>query len=114
MSVDRGGLRIIKKKMPRRARTTRRGIRNLGKLTPNAKRPELQNFVVILKIRKVICISFSNREQILNLQVRRTVWSGSRFRLCVLEHCPDELKHAIYISKFSNFGKISEMHQNNI
>ncbi len=43
-------------------------------------------FVVILKIRKVICISFSNREQILNLQVRQTFWSGPRLRLCVLEY----------------------------
>ncbi len=86
--------------MPRRGRTTRRGIRNLGKLTRSAKQAELQIFVVILKIRKVLTIKFGYQEQILNLQVRRTVWFGSRLRPCVLEHFPGDSKTEIHMSNF--------------
>ncbi len=103
--------RTTRRGMLRRARTTRRGIRNLGKLIRNAKQPVLQILVVILKIRTVICISFSIREQTLNIQARRTVWFGSRLRLCVLEHFLNEFKHAEDMSKLSKFCKNIEMHK---
>ncbi len=84
---------------------------SLGKLARNAKRPELQHFVVIIKIGNVFNIRFCYREQILNLQVRRTVWFGSRLRLCVLDFCPNGSKTVEHMSKLSFFYKI-EMHQN--
>ncbi len=59
-------------------------------------------------------ISFSIREQNLNLQVRRTVWSGSRFRLCVLDCCPNDFKPEIYMSKLWTFCNIFEMHQKHL
>ncbi len=87
---------------------------NPGKLSPNAKQPGLQNFVVFLKIWKVSRINFLNREQILNLQVRRSVWFGPRLRLCVLDCCPGGLKTEIALSKLSKFCKIFGMHQTHL
>ncbi len=110
--VSRAG--PAQREMPRRAKLSEEEYWISGVCPLIPYQHELQNFVVILKIRKLICISFSIREQNLNLQVRQTVWYVSRLRLCVLDCCPGGFKHAKYMSKLSNICKIFEMHEKHL
>ena len=70
---------------------------NPRKCEPKVKGHALKMLVVISKIEKVLTITFGYREQILKVQLRRTVWSGSRLRLCVVSFCTGGLKTVMHM-----------------